>query len=344
LTSEKVNLRANLRLNDERNKALLNASLDAVIAMDHEGRIGEFNPAAERIFGYARGQALGRQLADLIVPERLRQQHKQGLARYLREGAGRVVNKRIEMPALRADGTEFPVELAIVPVTGANPPFFIGFLRDISERKAAERRQRFLMDELAHRSKNLLALVQALVSRGFSDKRPLAEARDTTMSRIDALSRSQDMLVRGGLQGAPLADIVRLGFEAFSDRVTATGPAVALSPRATQTFALLLHELATNAVKHGALSIDRGCIIINWRVDSGGAESRLHFRWEERDGPAVANPERRGFGRALLEQVVAQDLGASPTVHFAPTGLVYEIDAPLSAVEQPAEPDAWTSL
>lgn len=328
-----------MRGNDARSQALLDASLDAIISMDHEGRVGEFNPAAEQIFGYARAEALGKLLADLIIPHRLRERHKQGLARYLRDGAGRVVNHRIELTGLRASGDEFPVELAIVPVIGADPPLFIGFLRDISARKAAEQRQSFLMNELAHRSKNLLAVVHALVSRGLNDMRSPQAAREEMLHRIEALGRSQDVLVRGGLDGAPIAEIIRLEFEAFSECVKASGPPLSLAPRTAQTFALLVHELATNAVKHGALSVDQGCVTITWRVTGNGADARFQFRWEERDGPAVSPPARQGFGRVLLEQVVAKDFSGVPVMHFAAEGLRYEIDAPLAAVEQR---DAWS--
>jgi PAS domain S-box-containing protein len=138
LGSGRETLQEDLRLTRARSEAILNASLDAIVSMDHEGRIGEFNPAAEKLFGYSRADAVGKPLADLIIPERLRAQHDAGLKRYLANGGGPVVNRRIEMPALRADGSEFPVELAIVPVAGAQPPLFIGFIRDITDRKLAE--------------------------------------------------------------------------------------------------------------------------------------------------------------------------------------------------------------
>jgi PAS domain S-box-containing protein len=127
-----------IRNSEARKAAILESALDAIITMDSRGRIQEFNPAAERIFGYASADVLGRELADLLVPERLRAQHRRGLEHYLATGEGPVLGTRIEMPALRADGTEFPVELSITLVHGPGPPMFTGYLRDVTARKQAE--------------------------------------------------------------------------------------------------------------------------------------------------------------------------------------------------------------
>ena len=137
------------------------------------------------------------------------------------------------------------------------------------------------------------------------------------------------MLIAEGFEGASVAEIVRLEFEAFSDQVKAVGPDVMLNPRVAQTFALLVHELATNATKYGALSRPDGQIAIHWSIEGAGAEARFRFQWQERDGPPVVPPTRQGFGRILLERAAAQEFGA-PKVRFAPEGLSYEIDAPLS--------------
>lgn len=128
-----------LQKSENRKSAILSASLDAIITMNHEGKISDFNPAAENIFGFRRDDILGRFLADLIIPERFRQQHYAGLARYLATGEHRVLDRRIEMFALRADGQEFPVELSISRIQDSNPPEFTATLRDITQRKRAER-------------------------------------------------------------------------------------------------------------------------------------------------------------------------------------------------------------
>jgi len=127
-----------LRRSEARKAAILDSALDCIVTIDHQGCITEFNPAAERAFGYRRDEVLGQQLADVIVPPALRQQHRQGFARHLATGETRVLGKRIEMTALRADGSDFPAELAITRIPLDGPPSFTGYLRDITERKRAE--------------------------------------------------------------------------------------------------------------------------------------------------------------------------------------------------------------
>ena len=127
-----------LRASEARKSAVLETALDCVITMDHLGRVVEFNPSAERTFGYARGEVVGRELADLIIPPSLRERHHRGMAHYLATGEGPVLGKRLELPALRADGSEFPAELAITRISTDGPPLFTAHLRDISDRTRAE--------------------------------------------------------------------------------------------------------------------------------------------------------------------------------------------------------------
>jgi PAS domain S-box-containing protein len=146
-----------LRQSEARKAAILDTALDGIITMDHEGRVLEFNPAAEQTFGYSRAQAVGQELADLIIPRSLRERHRRGLAQYLATGEGPVLDRRIEMTALRADGMEFPAELAVTRIPGEGPPLFSGCVRDITGRKRAEQAARFLADA----SKSLATLVDS---------------------------------------------------------------------------------------------------------------------------------------------------------------------------------------
>jgi PAS domain S-box-containing protein len=131
-----------LRLSEARKAAILDSALDCIVTIDHEGCITEFNPAAERTFGYSRDEVLGQQLADVIIPPALRERHRHGFARYVATGEARVLGRRIEMTAVRADGSEFPTELAITRIPLDGPPSFTGYLRDITERKRSEEKLR----------------------------------------------------------------------------------------------------------------------------------------------------------------------------------------------------------
>ena len=137
---------ATTKASQEFKSAVLTSSLDCIVGMDHHGRVVEFNEAAESLFGYRREDALGQELAELIIPEDLRERHHQGLQRYLETGRKTVIDRRIELPAKHSDGSLIPVELTVTRIAGSEPPAFTGFLRDISERAEAERTRHHLAE------------------------------------------------------------------------------------------------------------------------------------------------------------------------------------------------------
>jgi PAS domain S-box-containing protein len=170
--TERKRAEAALRRSEARHRAILEAATDCIITMDGDGRVCEFNPAAERTFGYRRDAALGRPLAELIIPPDLRQAHRDGLARHRSTGERTVSGRRIEMRAVRADGREFPVELAITKIQGDGEELYTGYLRDITERKESEDALRRLNLELeqrvTHRTAELQAALDELEAFSYS--------------------------------------------------------------------------------------------------------------------------------------------------------------------------------
>jgi PAS domain S-box-containing protein len=324
-----------LRASEERFRTLFDLGPSAVYACDAEGVIQDFNQRAAELWGRTpdRGDDNDRFFGSIRMfrPDGSLMDHDECTIAWVISGKVLEV-KDEEVTIERPDGSRVTAVINIRPlinergeITGA-----INCAYDITERKQAEEHQRFLMGELAHRGGNLLAVIQSIVARSLAGTKPLAEERNTLMRRLQALARSQSALMSKGFQGAPVAEIIRLEFEAFSDRVNAAGPDVMLNSRAAQTFALLLHELATNATKYGALSqADKGQIDIRWSIEGTADKARFNFRWQEHGGPPVAVPTRKGFGSLLLEKLASQDFGAPPKIAFAPGGLSYSIDASL---------------
>jgi PAS domain S-box-containing protein len=154
--------------------AVLESALDAIITIDHQGKIVEFNPGAESMFGWQRGEAIGKPLVDLVIPASLKEKHRQGMMHYMATGHGPILDKRLELPAVRSDGAEFPVELTVTRISLAGPPMFTGYIRDITERKKledalreravqlaeADRRKNEFLATLAHELRNPLAPIR----------------------------------------------------------------------------------------------------------------------------------------------------------------------------------------
>jgi len=327
-----------LRASEERFRTLFELGPSAVYSCDARGVIQDFNQRAAELWGRtpARGDDSERFCGSIRMfrPDGSFMPHDECPMAWVVSGKISEVNDE-EVIVERADGSRVTAVVNIRSlknehgeVTGA-----INCAYDITDRKHVEEHQQFLMGELAHRGGNLLAVIQSIVARSLNGTKPLAEERNTLMRRLQALARSQSALMSKGFQGAHVAEIIRLEFEAFSDRVMAAGPDVMLNSRATQTFALLLHELATNATKYGALSLpDKGQVDIHWLIEGEPAEARFKFHWQERDGPPVVVPNRKGFGSMLLEKLASQDFGTQPKITFAPHGLSYSIDASLRAM------------
>lgn len=208
---------------------------------------------------------------------------------------------------------------------------------EIKERKRAEERLSILVSELTHRVKNLLAVLQSITTRSLSESRNVAEAREILLGRLHALALAHELLTEACWKGATLADIIEAEVAAFSDRVQASGPDLLLSAPAVQTFALVVHELATNAAKYGALVNGEGVINMRWEiVDEGGDERFLAFFWKETGGPPVVPATRKGFGLTLIDTLTGT-LDSAPNVEFANDGLACTLKVPLDTIAAQSE-------
>jgi two-component sensor histidine kinase len=194
-----------------------------------------------------------------------------------------------------------------------------------------------LIGELHHRTQNIFAVIQSVAMRTLSGDRTLDEARQIFVNRLQAMSRTYTMLTEGAWEGAPLDAILRDELAAFSTRASIEGPPVMIQASAAQTFAMIVHELATNAIKYGSLSADAGRLAVRWDVAQTPAGPELSMVWQEQDGPDVAEPKRKGFGRTILEDG-ARHLGRAE-IEYAPHGFRYRLVAPLNSIGwEPSEP------
>jgi two-component sensor histidine kinase/integral membrane sensor domain MASE1 len=199
---------------------------------------------------------------------------------------------------------------------------------DYLERKHTEKTQKTLIGEIQHRSNNLLAIIQAIAHRSLSGERSLGEAGKAFEARLQALARANQELIKSNWAGVNLKKIVRLELEPFAERTFVEGNDIMVGPQLAQSFSLALHELATNAAKHGALSDRNGKVRIYWTTMREGESNRLKLKWLESGGPQVAQPIRHGFGTTLLKAVFPD-----ASFDYAIGGLNCEIDVLLKTGE-----------
>ena len=208
----------------------------------------------------------------------------------------------------------------------------INVATDITERKAAEVHQRFLLQELSHRSKNLLSIVQAIADQTLRNCSDLKEFQDRFDGRLRGLAASNTLLARGDWRGSSLSALTELQLTPFVDlqspQIEIRGPEVDLTAEAAQAIGLALHELATNAVKYGALSVPHGRLSITWDVDQARGAGGLKLDWRERGGPPVTAPERTGFGHVVIKRMIEQSVQGTVELNFAPEGLQWSLNAP----------------
>jgi diguanylate cyclase (GGDEF)-like protein/PAS domain S-box-containing protein len=252
-----------LRESEALKSAIMQASLDALVTIDARGNIIEFNPAAERTFGFSRAQALGQPMADLIIPPSLRAAHRRGFAHYLATGAAPIIGKRLELTALRADGSDFPIEITVVSIGGQSAPVFTGFIRDITDRKLAEERIKRL-----NRVHTVLSGINAAIVR-TRDRQQLfmeacriaVEAGGFVMAWIGMVDRDAGLVrpvasagdVRDFFERAPLAVLDRSGGHGLAGRAVRSKAAVISNDVKKDPQRLMRRELEERGINSLAL-------------------------------------------------------------------------------------------
>ena len=310
--------------------AIVASTTDAIIAVDaRDGCIVSWNRGAEALFGYAEGEALGRPIG-LLVPSDLPDGDPTGVFRRTMEGER--VHGHETVRATKS-GERIPVTVTASRMLAANGRVIgvAAIFRDMRQRKAAEERQALLAREVNHRAKNALAVVQSVVQ--LTATREPAAFKRAEAGRISALARAQTLLTEDHWSGADLRTLLTGELAPFlgEHRAELDGPPVALPPGAAQSMAMAVHELATNAVKYGALSSTAGRLSVSWHLAgrSDGA-SLLRLRWSEAGGPPVAGaPKSRGFGSRVLDGTLRNQLGGRIWLAWEASGLICEVEVPL---------------
>jgi PAS domain S-box-containing protein len=317
-------------------EAILESATDyAIIAMDLDGLVTSWNEGAYRILGWTEAEIIG-QPASVFFTLEDRQNAIPHMEMQRSLQKGRASDERWHQ---KKNGSCFWASGEMMPLKdeAGETQGFLKILRDRTEHQQAEQRQAMLTQELAHRVKNTLAIVQAISSQTFKGEIPFAQARESFNARLMALSQAHDVLMQGSWSEASLRVLLESvsTVHAHGDpaRFHVSGPDIKLGARAALSFALVLHELGTNAVKYGALSVPDGRVSVTWELIPDDAGQRLRFAWRETGGPKVVPPSRAGFGTRLIEHSFRQHSDGTVELRYLPEGVVMQLDFLLASLQ-----------
>jgi PAS domain S-box-containing protein len=311
--------------------AIVSTSNDAIISKTLEGRITSWNAGATRIFGFTASEMVGQPITRIIPVER-HGEEREILARLSR---GEMID-HYETVRVAKDGRKVDISLTVSPlrdklgmIIGASK-----VARDITDRKRFEIQQRLLLDELNHRVRNTMATVQAIATQSLARAQRPEDFVEGFTGRLHALAKAHSLLTETHFQSADIDNLIREQvLLAGSDdrRISASGPRILLDAQLALHLGMVLHELATNARKHGALSIEDGRLEITWEIHTDHARN-LVLSWKEWGGPAVRVPESYGFGMSLIERTLRSH-GGETRVQFAAHGITCLITVPLPEMQ-----------
>lgn len=243
-----------------------------------------------------------------------------------------------EISYRRKDASVFCAAIFINPVLDKSDnvvEHFASFV-DLTKQKHEQAQSMMMIDELNHRVKNTLSTVQSIVWQALRTTSDPEVIRESIESRVFALSRSHDLLTRENWEGAGLLDLINETLEPFgvsngrTGRIVIRGDNIRLSPKATLALGIAFHELATNAVKYGAFSNETGSILLTWRIEPKPEGNRLILHWQEKDGPPVTPPTRKGFGSRVIERGLGHELEGTVKLDYRADGVDCTIDIPAS--------------
>ena len=312
------------RETEARYRLIFEQANDIIFTADIDQVITDCNMAGAQAMGLPHEAIIGRSIADFVSPDDFRQ-----TTSMLRQKIDHGGNTRHEVTVIGRDGRKMLWEnnSTLIIDHDASPIGLLSISRDVTERRAFDERRELLIHELNHRVKNTLALVQAIALQTFPSGSEETAKRDKFIQRLGTLASAHDLLTREQWEGVTLADIVRWTADTLDRgeyRFAAGGPELRLAPKAAVALTMALHELGTNALKYGALSVPEGRVDLIWQR----VEDRLIIEWRERGGAHVTKPTHQGFGSRMIERVLASDLGGRVILDFAPMGLNCIIDAP----------------
>lgn len=309
--------------------AIADASFDAIIGTDANAVITSWNRGAEQAYGYSAEEAVGRPVSLIAPPDTAADLTAKLAGLHQLEGM-----QHFELQRISKSGKAIPVSSTVTPIydSGGALSSISIIDHDMSHHIEAKRQQDILLSELNHRVKNTLAVVGSLAAQTLKTTGPGADFVDAFQGRLQALGKAHSLVTEGKWVSVKLAAVVDQELAPFheeaSERVSATGPVVSLTPKAALALSLVFHELCANTSKYGALSVPEGKISVRWWLEGEVEDRQLMIEWVESGGPPVTAPGRKGLGRKLIEMTVPHELTGTASLDFSPEGVVCRMALP----------------
>jgi PAS domain S-box-containing protein len=302
----------------------------AMLMIDRTGKVRQMNAAAEEVFAAPSGDVVGQAIEEL-VPESLRDMHPKLREADVGEPTSRPMGAARELFARRKNGEQFPVEIGLNPIPGSGDTAVIASVVDISHRRREEQRMQFVMRELDHRVKNALSTVSAVVSHTRQGSGSIADFVAALDGRIRSMATTHELLSSHRWHGVSLMELVRRELAPYATRknIEINGPGILLKPAAGLAMAMVLHELATNAAKYGALATGDGRVSIRWDQRlNGQAPSPLVLEWQEMGGPPVVASGKPSYGTNTITDLIPYEFGGTVDLVMAPDGVCCRLELP----------------
>ena len=313
-------------------QAILALIGDAVVSTDHNGHIILFNSAAEALFGYTSTEILGRPV-DVLIPTRFQDQHRADHSQFCAADIAvrRVMGAGREVRGRRKDGTELAVEISLSRQLLDGHHIGTAVIRDVSIRIGEEKQRQLVANEVAHRLRNTMAVINSIVALTAKSSSSAEELKNALLGRFAAISRTNESLIRRSWIEANLRELLEselAPYRSDDSRLILAGPDIAIDQEIAVALALVFHELATNASKYGALSTPNGRLEVRWRATTSEKQV-LEVMWRETGGPAVVPPTRRGFGSELISKGL-RGHGGKVEVNYLAAGVSCRLSLPLA--------------
>lgn len=313
-------------------EAIVKTVRDPLLVLDGDLRVVSANPAFYKMFEVRPAKIVGRAFFEIEGGQWDTPRLRELLERMLPE-QGQIDDFEVFHDFPKLGERYILVNARLIAAEDGRSDLILIAKEDITERRENERHRTLLVNELSHRVKNTLAVVQSIATQTLRHSDTLDSFREAFLGRIQALARAHDVALTGGFETVKLSDLMRRALRPFQTNgqiVVGEVPGIEVNPATSQTLMLVFHELATNAVKYGALSVPEGRVSLDWRTTGKGDSRQLQIRWRERHGPAVKSPAHRGQGMGFIERSIRYDLKGLADVDFRKGGVEVKISFPLA--------------